>query len=99
MDNISLGSIIKVLDILASIGTVVSIFLVIKSYKWWILYTFASLCFIAVCIYNRIPGLTIMGICLFLIGIKNYITGYLKDKKEKQLKLDIEDQRPEWVDN
>jgi hypothetical protein len=70
-----MGNLIKILDIVASIGTVVSLFLVVKNYRWWVLYTFSSVCFIIVCLANKIPGLTAMGICLFVVGIRNFICG------------------------
>ena len=73
-------TIIKVLDILASVLTVVSLNLVVKSYKWWLLYSFASVCFIIVCFSNHITGLTLMGCFLLATGIKNYVIGKRKDK-------------------
>jgi hypothetical protein len=66
---------IRILDITASVLTVVSLNLVMKSYRWWILYSLASVCFIIVCFSNHIPGLTLMGIFLLVTGIKNYIVG------------------------
>jgi len=73
------AEIIKILDILASVLTVVSLNFVMRSYKFWGVYTFASVCFIIVCAYNKIPGLTLMGCFLLVTGIKNYIQGRKKE--------------------
>ena len=68
-------NIISIFDILASSLTVISLYLIPKSYKYWLLYMIGCICFIVTCASNRIPGLTIMGILLFIISIKNYLIG------------------------
>ncbi len=73
---------IKILDILASVLTVVSLNLVVKSYKYWLLYILSSIFFITVCFYNKIPGLTLMGCFLLMTGIRNYIVGKRKDNEK-----------------
>jgi len=75
-------SLLKVFDILASVLTIVSLNLVVKSYKYWLLYVVASIFFIIVCAANHIIGLTCMGVFLLLTGIKNY---YLGRKQEKHV--------------
>ncbi len=67
--------IIKLLDIISSILTVTSLFLVTKSYKWWLVYSVASVCFTAVMIHSKLWGLTVMGVLLFIVGINNYLKG------------------------
>ena len=74
-------TIIQILDILASVLTVVSLNLVARSYKYWLLYVLSSIFFIIVCIANHIWGLTCMGIFLFFTGINNYRLG--KSNKNK----------------
>lgn len=64
---------ITICDILACITTVVGLYLTSRSYKWWILYTSSNIFFVVVTIYKHLPALTIMGIVLFGVGIKNYI--------------------------
>jgi len=66
---------IRIFDILASIGIIVSLNLVTKFNRAWLLYVIACVLQIAVCGYNRIPGMTIMGIILFFTGIRNYRKG------------------------
>ncbi len=70
-----MDTIIRLCDILASVLTVVSLNIVAKNYKGWLLYIFASILFVIVCAYNKIPGLTIMGVFLFGTGIRNYLIG------------------------
>jgi nicotinamide riboside transporter PnuC len=68
-------NIIKILDILTLILTVVSLYLVSKSYKYWLLYCLSTIFFIIVCSSNKIFGLTIMGVLLFITGLNNYRIG------------------------
>ena len=65
-------SIINILDIYASTMTVLSLFMIKKSRYWWIAYASAAIAFTIVCISYKIIGLTCMGICLFIVGIKNF---------------------------
>jgi len=65
----------RIVDILAAILTVISLNLVSKHYKWWLLYIVSTIFYLIVVIYNKIPGLTILGIFLFITGIKNYMLG------------------------
>jgi len=73
-----LHQLVKIFDILASIMTVVSLNLVRKYNQAWILYTVGSILFIVVCVYNKIPGLSLMGVCLLVTGIRNYLLGRTK---------------------
>ena len=68
-------NIINVLDVVASVGTVVSLYLVGKYRKAWILYSASSVAFTIVCIDKHLVGLTIMGCILFVLGIRNYWLG------------------------
>jgi len=65
--------IMKILDYLASIITIVSLYLVTK-YSWaWLLYCIGSIFYTLVMIHSKLWGLTGMGIVLFFIGIKNFL--------------------------
>ena len=64
---------ITVCDILACITTVVGLLLVTKHYKWWILYTSSNIFYVVVTIHAKLPGLTLLGLILFFVGIKNYM--------------------------
>ena len=70
---------IHICDILACVGTVVTLNLVEKHYKVWLWYSFFGIMYITVTAYNKIPGLTIMGIILLFTGIRNYYIGRKKN--------------------
>ena len=76
--------VILICDILASLITLISLNLVLKSYKWWLLYISGTVFFVVVCIAKHIPGLTIMGICLGFTGIRNYRIGCKKAQITKE---------------
>lgn len=71
---------IGVLDVVASIGTIVCISLVAKYYKVWLLYSSITILFIVVQVYNRIPGASAMAAALFFIGLRNY---WIERKKHR----------------
>ena len=74
---------IKIFDITSAVMTVVFLNLVSKTYKAWIGYTVGSIFFTIVCFNKNLPGLGIMGIILFLTGIKNFWMGLKNDKTKK----------------
>ena len=63
---------IKMFDILGGIGIALSLNLVVKRYKFWIMYVIATVLFLVVVAYKGLPGLFIMGICTLIAGIRNY---------------------------
>lgn len=69
-------NLISIFDILSAIITVVSLNLVHRDYRAWGLYTGGTVLFIIVCWSNHLPGLTIMGFCLLVTGIRNFYLGY-----------------------
>jgi len=72
---------IKILDVIVCIGTIVCLNLVVKYFKVWLLYSFVTALCIIVTVYNRIPGLSIMGIFLLVTGLRNY---WIERKKKLQ---------------
>jgi len=66
---------IKALDILSAVLTLICLNLVHKSYKIWLVYAVASVMFTVVMICKHLPGMTIMGLFLIGTGISNYIKG------------------------
>ena len=78
------NTLLKVCDILASTITVVSLFMVSKSYKWWLVYAVGSILFIIVTASNHIFGLTCMGTVLFFVGVNNYIKGRNEYKRNNR---------------
>lgn len=75
-------NIISICDIIACVTTVAGLLLVTRHYSWWILYTSSNIFYIVVTIHAKLPGLTLLGIILFFVGIKNYITERNKVKRE-----------------
>jgi len=67
--------IIRILDILSAILTVVSLNLTVKCNRAWLLYSFSCILFTTVCISKHLIGLSCMGVILLITGIKNYIIG------------------------
>ena len=74
----------RILDILAAAGTILCLNLVMKTYKAWFWYIFASIMFTAVCWYSHLVGQTVMGFVLIGTGIRNFTVGrrkfYAKEK-------------------
>ena len=70
--------IILVFDIFTCIGVVVSLNLISRTYKAWLLYILASFTQLIVCAYKGVPGLGMMAVILFFTGIRNY---YIDKKK------------------
>jgi len=73
-----MNSLIRVLDVVLCILVIVSLNLVSRSYKIWLLYSASSLLQVFVCAYKQMPGMAVMGAVLFLTGIKNYLQGRKK---------------------
>ena len=69
-----------VCDYLAAIITIISLQLVVKHYKCWLLYALGSIVYTIVCINAHLVGLSILGVLLFFSGILNYFKG----RKEKK---------------
>jgi|GEM_PF-5972660 len=75
---------IKICDILACVTTVSGLLLVTRHYKWWILYTSSNLFYLVVTLHSKLPGLTLLGVILFFVGIKNYFTEKKKFERSNQ---------------
>jgi len=75
--------IIKILDILSAILIVTSLFLVEKYYQAWIMYTISCVTCAIVYAHKSLPGMTIMGLILFFIGLKNYFIGRKRYNEKK----------------
>ena len=66
---------VRVFDILGSVGVVICLNLVAKYYKVWLLYSIVTMLFIVVGIYYSLPGLAVMNIILMFTGLRNYWIG------------------------
>jgi chromate transport protein ChrA len=64
-----------VLDIMSAIVIVVTLNLVQKHNKAWAAYAAGTALFTAVMIYNKLPGMILMGVVLTITAIKNYLKG------------------------
>jgi len=71
---------IKILDILAAIITVVTLNLVSKSYKWWFGYGVGAVLFTIVMVTKSLPGMSLMGVILAITAAKNYYIGNKESK-------------------
>jgi len=64
---------IKIFDVLVCISVVVSLNLITRFYRAWLLYIIGSALQVVVCLYKGMFGMTIMGVILGLTGVKNYL--------------------------
>lgn len=72
---------IQILDFVSAAIIVITLNLVVRNYRWWIVYALNCILFGLVTIYNGLPGLTIMAVILGITGVKNY---FVEKKKEKE---------------
>lgn len=63
-----------VLDYTAALIVIVSLLLVSRYKKAWLLYSANTVLYVTVTISKGLVGLTIMGICLGIVGIYNYLS-------------------------
>ena len=77
--------ILRILDIVASVMIVASLWNVTKNRKWWLVYAIGTVPFLYVTVSKGLIGLTIMGVVLLCTGMKNY---FREGKKLKELKND-----------
>jgi len=62
----------NICDFLAMATTVLGLLLAPRYYKWWIVYISSNIFFVIVTIHMHLPWMTLLGIILFFVGIKNY---------------------------
>jgi len=74
---------IKIFEFLSALFIMISITMVIKSYKWWILYVASCVLYIVVMFHSGLAWYALMGIYLFITGIRNYTLGKKKDSPMK----------------
>jgi hypothetical protein len=67
------------LEFISSALVIVTLYLIGRSYKWWIAYAANSILFAGVAIYNETYWFALMGCCLCVTAIRNY---YIAKKKE-----------------
>ena len=77
-------NLIRIFDIIASVTTVITLNLVSKTYKAWLFYCIGCIFFTIVCFSKSLFGLTIMGIILFITGLRNYYSGRINAKEKRR---------------
>ena len=77
-----MNHLILFLDFFTCVGVIVSLNLISKFYKAWILYMIACITQLIVCGYKGVPGLAMMAVLLFFTGIRNYRSDKKKAQKE-----------------
>jgi len=76
--------IVHIAEALSAFLTILTLYLVVRSYKWWLFYAVNCILFAGVNAYKHLLWYAIMGIFLCCIGIKNYRAGRLKEKEEEK---------------
>lgn len=59
-------------DIYAAVSTIVCLWNVKRHKNWWLVYVVGTVVFTGLMLYKHLPGMTLMGICLIITGLKNY---------------------------
>lgn len=72
----------QVLQFMTSTLVIVTLYLVTRSYKWWLGYAANSILFSVVSIYKDAPWFACMGVCLCATAIKNYRVEKRKETKD-----------------
>ena len=75
-------SAIGIIEFITSSLVILTLYLIPRSYKWWLAYAGNSLLFSAVSICRGAPWFALMGFCLCATAVKNYVVG--KRKKEEK---------------
>ena len=63
---------LQIMDVTSAVITVVSLWYVAKSPRWWLVYTFGNILFIIITVYAGLVGQAIMGVFLLVTALKNY---------------------------
>jgi len=63
---------LQIMDVASAVITVVSLWNIAKSPRWWLLYTFGNILFIIITVYAGLVGQAIMGVFLLVTALKNY---------------------------
>jgi len=68
-------NLVQYLDLPTAILVIVSIALVSKYYKAWLLHAFTSLLCATINYYKELPALTVAMLILMVVGVRNYYIG------------------------
>ena len=77
-------SIVGIIEFITSSLVIVTLYLIPRSYKWWLAYAGNSILFSVVSICRGAPWFALMGFCLCVTAIKNYVVEGKKKKEESK---------------
>ena len=69
---------ILIIDVLCAVNIIITLNLVQKYNKMWIVYAIGNFLYCTLMWYKGLPALAIMGVVLFFTGINNYRKGRKK---------------------
>lgn len=75
-----IGDLFQILEFATSALVIVTLYLLSRSYKWWIAYAVNSVLFSLVSLYYGRNWFALMGFCLCVTAVKNYIVAKRKAK-------------------
>ena len=70
--------IIRILDVLTALLVIITLNLVDRNYKFWLIYAFGNFLYIIVVLQKGLYGWAVAGLILFLTGLNNYRKGKKK---------------------
>lgn len=73
-----------VLEFVTSVLVIVTLYLISRSHKWWLAYAVNSVLFLGVALYFGRNWFALMGFCLCITAIKNYIVEGRKLRRKKE---------------
>lgn len=74
----------RMAEAITSTLVIVTLYLIPRSYKWWLAYAANSILFSVVSICGGFPWFGLMGACLFVTAVRNYVIA----KKKEESKID-----------
>lgn len=75
-----IGELFQVLEFVTSVLVIITLYLISRSYKWWLAYAVNSVLFSAVSLYFGRYWFGLMGACLCVTAVRNYIIAKKKEK-------------------
>lgn len=77
-----MNTLFQVLEFVTSALVIVTLYLLPRSYKWWLAYAANSVLFSGVSVYWGRYWFALMGACLCITAIKNYVVEKKKTERE-----------------
>jgi len=70
----------QILELITSVLVVVTLYLISRHYKYWLAYTANSVLFLVVSAYWGRYWFALMGLCLGITAVRNYIVAKKKEE-------------------